>query len=241
MANEAKYAQSGLQGAASGAAMGAAGGPVGMGIGAAVGLGVGLFGASQDSGSYSGYSKGDMDRLISDRSSQIDKFSSLLDSAHADYMTQITALDSAAFKQFMPDLAAHLASKGLTADSGAFTSAAAREAVNMRAGLATGAYTSQVNNLNSVNNARAGVFDAALGSDSKNFLAQTPPNPVWGALGQLGGQVAGYSLKKLMNTPGTETPGTAPMGNPPAASNPLGLMAPQPTPQRMYANEFGAR
>jgi hypothetical protein len=153
-----------------------------------------------------GYSKGDLDAIAAQRASQINDFSSQLASMRSQYLNQIPGLQKAAFNQFGNDAAANFGAKGMETGSGAFQSALAREAIPMQAQMYGNAYSTGVQNLNAVNQARAGLFQGQMGAGSAGMSAPTQ-NPTWAGLGQFAGQAGLMSMYPWMQpkTPAVQT------------------------------------
>lgn len=175
---------------------------------AAASLVAGGIGAAGQAGAFggakqNGYSKGDMDALAAARSREINSFESSLASMRAQYLAQIPGLNKAAFNQFGNDAAANFGAHGMDAGSGAFQSALGRAAIPMQAHMYDTAYTSGVNNANSVNAARGALSGVQMGAASAGLSAPTQ-NPMWAGLGQFAGQAGTMALYKAGN-PAPET------------------------------------
>ncbi len=170
----------------------------------------GLFG---DAKKY-GFTKEDVRDLYTKRSSEIDSFSKELADMRAQYLAQIPGIQMAAFNRFGADAAAKFGANGIGVDSGAFSSALAREAIPMQGQMYDTAFQTGSSNARAVDASRGNAFGSTIGAFSANTAPPTQ-NPLWAALGKFSGESGILALKNradmnLINTakgPNISSPG----------------------------------
>lgn len=170
-----------LSGGASGAMIG---GPVGAGVGAVAGGLLGYLGSNQ------GGFKLPWDQY-NNRLAQIGQFQQQLTGANQQYLTAIGNMYNTAYNQYMPDMAAQFAGRGLNIDSGAFAAEAGRAAVGLTGQYNAQAYQSNINNINSVENQYSNAWNSMFGMAGQSSLAGfNNANANMGAIGSFAGQLA---------------------------------------------------
>lgn len=216
----------GINGAAGGAAMGSAAGPWGALAGGAIGLTAGLLSKPKQYG----YSKGDLEALAGQRATQIDSFSKQLAASRANYLATMQQLAPTTFNNlYGPDKITQMAAMGLNPNGGATQSALARIAMGMQGDIYNTAFNAEQNDLMAVDNAYGQNSAAQMGAATQNFSAPVQ-NPLFGQLGQLGGQAAMGYLNNKYNTQRDQafinalrSGGSSPSFNGTTSRNPLNL------------------
>lgn len=151
-----------------------------------------------------GYSKGDIDYIVAQRSRQIDSFRNELAQARARLAARIPQLQTEAFNRFTPDLEAKLAARGLHVSGGAFASGAGKKGAELQAELEKMLYGAEREDITNVNNAYGQLTSAQLGGGFSNL--EKPQGSPWAtALGQFGGLATSAGLARLANTGSPES------------------------------------
>ncbi len=98
------------------------------------------------------------------RLAQIGQFQTQLNGANQSYLNAINNMYNTAYTQYMPNLAAQFAGRGLNVDSGAFAAEAGRTAAVLQGQYNAQAYQSNLNNINAVQSQYANAWDAMFGA-----------------------------------------------------------------------------
>lgn len=133
------------------------------------------------------------------RLGQINDFSNKLASARNSYLASAQNLSNTAFNQYWQNAQAQMAGRGLSTNSGAFSSALARESAMLGGQMATNAWQSDMGNAGAVNNAYArayGTYAPEL-MNGQLFNANID-NQNAQALGNLVGTVGGAAMGTWM-------------------------------------------
>lgn len=177
-------------GATSGALAGSAAGPWGALAGGVAG---GLLGGFSSKGKTDpNYA---VNELAQQRQRDISYFAADLAKARQQYIANLNNLQSLTYAKFAPMAESQFASRGLEVTGGSFQAALARRAADLQAQGQLAASEGQIQDLNTVQQLRAGAFGAQLGAQQPMTQQQSP---MGGLLGQLGSA----GLTALLNRAG---------------------------------------
>lgn len=189
-------------GATSGALAGSALGPKGAIIG---GLAGGLLGG------FSGKGKTDPNYAVNDmaaaRQRDISYFATDLAKARQQYISNLNNLQNLSYARFAPIAESQFASRGLEVTGGSFQAALARRAAELQAQGQLENAQGQIQDLNTVQGLRQGVFSSQLG-------AQMPMQQQQGPMAGLLGQFGSAGLTALLNRVGQGGMGTGQVQQP---------------------------
>lgn len=167
----------------------------------------GIFNGPQQNG----FSTGQLQQTIAGQQGNISNFSNQLSAMRSQYLAQIPGLNQSALSQFGANAQGQMGANGLTANSGAFADALARQAIPMQASMINTGYQTGVSNANAVMGANTSLTNATLGAQSAGLSGPTP-NPFAAGLGNLIGTAGMYYAF-----------GPAGAAAAPAATNAMGL------------------
>jgi len=155
-----------------------------------------------------GFSQDYINNLFNWRLGQINKFqTAMTDARNKFYNVSLPSYQNNVMKQFMPNIESQIAGRGGQVGGGAFSSALAREAMNLENQGQMGQYQDIQSLLTAVAQARQGAAGSAMGVAGQNF-GYAPPNPMWAELGKLAGTVGGGLMANYFNQqPSQGTPG----------------------------------